>query len=129
MPAPSERQLRFMNRRAKRGVPDNHGDPTEAMSNLFDIALLIGIGFLIVALSGMGLKDLLSKDDITIVKNPGKVDMEIITRQAGSIKRLKATGNTVGGVGKRIGSVYRLEDGQVVWLPENEQAVGATSTP
>lgn len=119
---------RFMKKSRARHARD-HGDPLEGMSNLFDIALLIGVALLIMALSGFGLNDLLSKSDVTMVKNPGKIDMELITKTNGTIKRMKATGQTVEGVGMRIGSVYRLQDGQVIWLPETEGAVGATTTP
>jgi len=116
-------------KRSRAATSDPHGNPTEVMANLFDIALLIGVGMLIMSMTGFGLKDLLSKSDITIVKNPGKVDMEIITRTAGTIHRLQATGKTIGGVGTRIGSVYRLQDGQVVWLPESETTPVSTATP
>jgi len=110
---------RFM-RRSRPILADKHEDPTEAMANLIDVFLLVGVALLIFSLSGFGLKDLLSKSDVTIVKNPGKIDMELIVKSAGSIRRLKASGKTAQGAGTRIGSVYRLQNGQVVWVPETE---------
>jgi hypothetical protein len=89
----------------------------EAMGNLFDVAVLIGVGFLIVALTGFGLQELVSGDDVTIVKNPGAEDMEIITKQAGTIERLTRTEDVAEGRGYAIGTVYRLEDGSVIWVP------------
>ena len=105
--------------RKSRLVPDRHGDPMEAMGNLFDVAVLIGVGFLIVALTGFGLREFVSAEDVTVVKNPGAADMEIITKRGREIERLKATDKTAEGVGTAIGTVYRLENGQVIWVPND----------
>ncbi|MEL7667100.1 MAG: DUF2149 domain-containing protein [Actinomycetota bacterium] len=89
----------------------------ESTGNLFDVAILIGVGFLIVALSGFGLQELLSAEDVTIVKNPGENDMEIITKTAGRIERLQRTDEMGEGRGYAVGTVYRLEDGTMIWSP------------
>ena len=107
-------------RRPRRLLPDRGGDPMEAMGNLFDVAVLIGVGFLIVSLTGFGLQELVSGDDVTIVKNPGAEDMEIITKQAGQIERLTRSEEIAEGRGYAIGTVYRLEDGSVIWVPLEE---------
>jgi hypothetical protein len=92
----------------------------ESMGNLFDVAILIGVGFLIVSLSAFGLQELISAEDVTIVKNPGAADMEIITKQEGRIERLKQTDEVNEGRGYAIGTVFRLDDGSVIWVPEGE---------
>ena len=107
----------MMLRRRSNVLSDDHGDPMESMGNLFDVAILIGVGFLIVALSGFGLGELLSSEDVTLVKNPGTSEMELIRKQGSKIERLKTTDETAEGVGTPIGTVYRLADGQVVWVP------------
>ena len=98
-------------------LADRNGDPMESMGNLFDVAVLIGVGFLIMALSGIGLQDYLSSDKLTIVKNPGASNMEIITKTGNTVERLKTTGNQAEGAGTPIGTVYRLSNGDVVWVP------------
>ena len=110
---------RYLLERKSSLVPDSHGDPMEAMGNLFDVAVLIGVGFLIVALTGFGLREFVSAEDVTVVKNPGAADMEIITKRGREIERLKATDKTAEGVGTAIGTVYRLENGQVIWVPND----------
>jgi hypothetical protein len=105
-------------RRHHRRLADRGGDPMDATGDLFDVALLIGIGFLIVALSAFGLQELLSADDVTIVKNPGASDMEIIVKESGRIERLQQTEEVGEGRGQAIGTVYRLRDGSVIWVPE-----------
>lgn len=104
-------------RRKRLLIPDRNGDPMESMGNLFDVAVLIGVGFLIMALSGIGLSDYLSSDDLTIVKNPGAPNMEIITKTGNTVERLKTTGTEAQGPGTPIGTVYRLANGDVVWVP------------
>lgn len=107
----------FMERHRTR-IPDRNGDPMDAVSNLFDVAMLIGIGFLMVALSSFGLKELLTSGDLTIVKAPGTPQMEIITRSGDTIERLVTTPEQAAGQGLPIGTVYRLENGQTIWVPE-----------
>ncbi len=111
-----EERLSLLERKS-RLVPDHHGDPMESMGNLFDVAVLIGVGFMIVAFTGFGLRELFSAQDVTIVKNPGQANMELIQKTAGEIKRLTTTDQTASGMGTAIGTVYRLDNGQVVWVP------------
>jgi hypothetical protein len=113
---PSRRTGGYM-RRKRLLLPDRNGDPMESMGNLFDVAVLIGVGFLIMALSGIGLSDYLSGDNLTIVKNPGAANMEIITKTGNTVERLKTTGAEAQGAGTPIGTVYRLSNGDVVWVP------------
>lgn len=92
----------------------------DAMSSLFDVAVLIAVGFLVVALLGFGLGELLSLEDVTIVKNPGTADMELIRKEGRTIERLKMGDVTEEGIGTAIGTVFRLEDGSVIWVPSSE---------
>jgi len=107
-------------------LEDNHDDPMAYMGNLFDVAILIGVGFMIVALSGFGLKELISKQDVTIVKNPGTAQMEIITKVNGEIKTLKQTPQQAQGTGTAVGTVFQLADGRMVWVPGTSGASVAT---
>ena len=97
--------------------PIHDEDPMSMMGNLFDIALLIGVGLLVMALSSFGLNDLLTNADTTIVKNPGRPDMEIITRKGGKITRLQQTGQQSEGPGTAVGTVYKLQSGEMIWVP------------
>ena len=103
-------------------LPDRNGDPMSFLGSPFVIAALLGVGFLVMALSGIGMGDYLAKDTLTIVKNPGGSDMEIITKEGNKVKRLKTTGTEAQGAGTAIGTVYKLQDGSIVWVP-------GTSTP
>jgi hypothetical protein len=110
----------YLLERRSRLVPDDHGDPMASMGNLFDVAVLIGVGFLIVALTGFGLGELLSSEDVTIVKAPGTSQMEIIRKQGKEIQRFSTTDSAAEGMGTAIGTVYELDDGRIVWVPNTE---------
>lgn len=110
---------RMLLERRGRPASDVPLDPMEPMGNLFDVAVLIAVGFLIVALSGFGLRELLSAEDVTIVKNPGTAEMEIIRKEGREIERLTTTDVIAEGSGTPIGTVFRLEDGRVIWVPDD----------
>lgn len=60
----------------------------------------------------------LSQQDVTIVTNPGRPDMEMIIKRGKKIEKLKATGEQGRGAGRKLGTAYRLESGEVVYVPE-----------
>jgi len=117
--AGSGAQGSYMRRRVTL-VPDRNGDPMDALTNLFDVAMLIGVGMLIMSLSSFGLGDLLASDDVTIVKDPGQEGMEMVIKKDGVIERFSDTEAQAAGLGAAIGTVYRLESGEVIWVPAEE---------
>jgi hypothetical protein len=108
-------------------IPDRHGDPMDSMGNIFAVAMLLAVGFLVVSLSSFGLSDLLGKGDVTIVKNPGTKGMELITKKSGVISRMRTTTQQAEGIGAAIGTVYKLENGEIVWVPGLPGAGGRTT--
>jgi hypothetical protein len=90
------------------------------MANLFDVSILLAVGFLVVALTSFGLKEIISGEDVTIVKNPGGADMEIIMKKGDTVERLKNTGTKASGQGNEVGKVYKLQDGSMIWVPIGE---------
>jgi hypothetical protein len=123
----SGRRLAFM--RSRTGLGDNQPDPMEYLGNLFDVAILIGVGFLVLAMTGFGLNELLSEESVTIVKNPGTANMEIITKEGQRIDRLKSTSAQAQGTGIPVGTVYRLKDGRMVWVPGESEGAPPGSVP
>jgi len=55
-----------------------------------------------------------------MVKNPGKDNMQIIIKKGKEIKVMNMTKEILGGEGKKIGTAYRLKDGTIIYVPENE---------
>lgn len=56
-----------------------------------------------------------------MVKNPGKENMEIITKQGETINRYTPSENQDGQDGRRgrkVGVAYELESGEIIYVPE-----------
>jgi hypothetical protein len=55
-----------------------------------------------------------------MVKNPGKENMEIITKEGKEINTYKASGQTTEGgtQGRRLGTAYQLDNGQIIYVPD-----------
>jgi hypothetical protein len=120
--------LRYMKRR-KVARQDRNGDPLDGVVNLFDVAIVLAVGFLLAALTGLGMSDLLTGDDMTIVTNPGTDQMQVVVKSGDTIERLDLqAGEQVSGVGTLIGSFYQLADGTTVYVPSSSAAPPA-STP
>ena len=99
---------------------DGDVDPMSTVANLFDVAMVFAVALMVALVSRFNLSELFSKEDFTMVKNPGKADMEIITREAGQIKRYTPSENqqTDGPRGRRVGIAYELESGEIIYVPE-----------
>ena len=55
-------------------------DPVGMLSNLFDVAMVFAVALMVALVTKFNMTEIFSKDDFTIVKNPGKENMEIIRR-------------------------------------------------
>ena len=125
-----ESGLRYMRRR-RVGTADRNGDPLDGIVNLFDVAIVLAVGFLVAALAAAGVSGLLTSENMTIVTNPGTPEMQVIVKEGDQITKLDMqSGAEVAGVGTLIGSFYRLADGTVVYVPAGEAApTGSTPVP
>jgi hypothetical protein len=125
-----ESGLRYMRRR-RVGTADRNGDPLDGIVNLFDVAIVLAVGFLVAALAAAGVSGLLTNENMTIVTNPGTPEMQVIVKEGDEITKLDMqSGAEVAGVGTLIGSFYRLADGTVVYVPSGETAPsGSTPVP
>jgi hypothetical protein len=125
-----ESGLRYMRRR-RVGTADRNGDPLDGIVNLFDVAIVLAVGFLVAALAAAGVSGLLTSENMTIVTNPGTPEMQVIVKEGDQITRLDMqSGAEVSGVGTLIGSFYRLADGTVVYVPAGTAApTGSTPVP
>jgi hypothetical protein len=95
---------------------DRGGDPLDGLVNLFDIGVVLAVAFLLAALSSLKLSDLLTRDDVTVVRST-REGQTIIVRKGTRVETLSVpSGSQVVGRGNRVGSVYRLADGRLVYV-------------
>lgn len=64
--------------------------------------------------------EILSKEDFTMVKNPGKENMEIITKEGYKINCYTPSEDQQksGKKGKKVGIAYELDNGEIIYVPE-----------
>ena len=99
------------------------------MINLFDVSMALVVALILAAAGGGNLAEItarMSQHDVTIVTNPGQPDMELIVKRGQKIERLRATGEQGWGRGERLGTAYRLESGEVVYVPDGEAQADVT---
>ena len=95
-------------------------DPMSGMANLFDLAMVFALALMVALVTRFNIPEMISDEDFTIVKNPGKSNMEIIKKKGKSIEKYKGTkGKLSNGKGKKIGTSYELENGDIIYIPED----------
>ncbi len=115
-------KTRFMGRRRRSelkqdGVDDN---PLDGVANLFDVAIVFAVALMLALVTYHSLPELVSStSNVTIVKNPGTPDMEIIIKQGEKVEVQKITDVDVYGMGKVLGTTYLLDSGEVIYVPDN----------
>ena len=88
------------NRRVSKFLKEEDTDPLSVVVNLFDVAMVFAV---------------------TIVKNPGKENMEIISKEGKKINTYKPSGQKEEDSGKRgrkVGIAYELDNGEIIYVPE-----------
>lgn len=100
---------------------DDDGDPMSVVSNLFDVAMVFAVALMVALVSRYNMTEVFSQDDFTMVKNPGRADMEIITKEGDRINRYTPSeeqNSQNGRRGKKVGIAYELENGEIIYVPE-----------
>lgn len=115
-------------RRTTRSLALLDGDesaPEFALLNLVDLMLVFSLGLMLAIVSYYGLQELLLPGEtLTLVKSREGHETEILIKKPQSIERMRLTDKTLDGEGVRIGIAYRLNSGEIVYVPED----GASSS-
>jgi len=95
-------------------------NPIADMANLFDIAMVFAVALMVALVSSWKMDDMFTQKKTTIIKNPGKKNMEIIVKDGKKIEKYKAQDITSKGEGKgkKVGTAYQLENGEIIYIPE-----------
>jgi hypothetical protein len=101
--------------RRRSGRAERAGDPLDGLVNMFDVGLVLAVAFLLAALQSANLADLLTKKDVTVVSTTTE-GQTIIVKRDQKVRTLKPGVERVAGSGSRVGSVYRLADGRLIYV-------------
>ena len=95
-------------------------DPMSVVSNLFDVAMVFAVALMVALVSRYNMTEMFSQEDFTMVKNPGKENMEIITKEGEKINRYTPSkdNSDSSNKGRRVGIAYELENGDIIYVPE-----------
>ena len=109
-----------------RSREDRAGDPLDGLVNLFDIGIILSVGFLLAALSSLNLTTgALSQNDTspanTVPEN------SVVTQPDETTEQITIEpGQTVVGQGEPLGTVYQLDDGRTILVKPSTGTTGAT---
>lgn len=108
-------------RRRERFIDEDDDDPLSGVANLFDVAMVFAVALLVALVLSYNVPGMLDDTtDLTIVKNPGQPDMQIIVKEGKTISILNMTDEISGGQGTKMGTAYRLANGEIIYVPDEE---------
>jgi hypothetical protein len=94
-----------------RNREDRAGDPLDGLVNLFDLGIVLSVAFLLAALSSLHLGGTITKHGLRA--NAAK---QIFIKPGQTVAPLPRRGARAIGRGVQAGVVYRLADGQLVYV-------------
>lgn len=106
----SQRKFSILN-----SLDNDDDDPVLSTINLIDVFMVV-IGMLMIAIVNNPMNPF-AQDKITIIRNEGKPNMEIITKEGQTVTKFKASGASGEGNGEKAGTAYRMKDGTMVYVP------------
>lgn len=107
-------------RRRQNAFKADEGDPLSVVVNLFDVAMVFAVALMVAMVMHLNMTEVFTEEDYTIVKNPGKDNMEIITKEGNKINKYTPSedASTDQKKGRRVGIAYELENGEIIYVPE-----------
>ncbi|SFU86581.1 hypothetical protein SAMN04489707_102816 [Paenacidovorax caeni] len=105
-------------------LAEDDDDPMLSAVNLVDVFLVL----VVALLTAVAVQSQTSANEsVTIIRNAGQPDMEVVVREQGKEVRFKGAGSAAQGQGVRAGVAYKLEDGNIVYIPETGAAPASVS--
>lgn len=99
-------------------LEDEDDDPIISVVNLVDLFLVIIAVLLIIVMSNP-LNPFTQAEEVIVIKNPGQPNMEMLVQEGKELKQFKSTGSMGEGQGSKAGTAYRLDDGSMIYVPED----------
>jgi hypothetical protein len=100
-----------------RNREDRAGDPLDGLVNLFDLGIVLAVAFLLAALSSLHLSGALTAHGLH-----AKQARQITIKPGQTVAPLPKRGSRTIGRGVQAGVVYRLANGQLVYVQQTPSA-------
>ena len=98
---------------------DESLNPILSAVNLIDVFLVI-IAALLISIAQNPLNPF-NSEDVTVVKNAGKKNMEVIIKKGKKLTKYKSNGKIGEGEGVKAGVAYKMKDGSMIYIPEDKK--------
>jgi hypothetical protein len=105
---------------------DRAGDPLDGLVNLFDLGIVLSVAFLLAALSSLHLSGAITRHGLSAGLGPS-----VVVTPGQRVAPLPAPGKRVIGHGVQVGVVYRLTNGDLVYVQQSPTSTtpGSTVSP
>ena len=101
-----------------RSAPEG-ADPMDGVAKLFDTAMVFIAALLLALITVFDAKELFSRESsFTMVRKNDQGEMTVIRKKGRRIQAVRMTREEAAGKGTRLGTAYRLEDGSMIYVPE-----------
>jgi hypothetical protein len=113
--------MRFLKRRrAAAAATPPLEDPISGVANLFDASVVFIVSMMVSLVMAYNMLDMLDPAaEMTVVKKNQQGQMEILVKKGKEVRVNRVTDKKLNGQGVRLGTAYQLQDGRVVYVPEN----------
>jgi hypothetical protein len=94
-------------------------DPLSGIANLFDVSVVFIVGLIIALFGAFRLPELLDPNsEMTLVKTNPQGQTEILIKKGTKLEAYKVAEQEGAGKGRRLGTAYQLESGEMIYVPE-----------
>lgn len=98
-------------------------DPLSSVANLFDVSVVFIVGLMVSLFSVYRLDDLFDPGaEVTLVKTNAQGETELIVKKGNKIEAFKMTADQAAGSGERLGTAYRLDNGEIIYIPDSSDS-------
>lgn len=91
-------------------------NPALSVVNLVDVFLVL-VAALLITIAQNPMNPFM-EENVTVIKNAGEPDMEMIIKKGKTIESYKSQGDIGSGEGVKAGTAYKMADGSIVYIPE-----------
>ena len=116
--------MKYMKDKGRSSRRREDDDPLSGVANLFDVAMVFALGLMVMLLMYLSIPEVLTQTDMTIVKNPGQQNMEVIVKSGEEIKTFDMTEEmTEVEIAKTLGTIGLTPEGKMVYVPTTKGGV------
>lgn len=99
---------------------EQEDDPIAGVAQLFDVSIAFIVAVIAAMFTLLSSKDLLNKDsDWTLTRKGRNGEIEMVEKKNNQVISHKVSSKNRSGNGVRLGTAYQLENGQVIYVPDN----------